>query len=145
MLEQGIVRRHMNACLGIKNDGDIIWADVEPSAQDVERYEEDDAIEGPTLDPMQPCWDNLDSIWNDRLGELLVDHLKLAEEDLCSEDEPIIEEMFRNRLQRLKRMRLAALPRHGEEQKGVRERMATSKSAQLARQRVNSRRQTVSL
>jgi hypothetical protein len=144
MLEQGIVRRQMNSCLGINEDDDIIRAGVEPSAQDVESYEEDDEAEGPTLDPMQPCWDNLDSKWNDRLCELLVEHLKLTE-DLRSEDELTIEEMFRSRLQRLKRLRLKALPRHGEGQQGVRERMATSKSAQLARQRVNSRRQTVSL
>jgi hypothetical protein len=134
----------MNACLGIKKDGDIVGADVEPSAQDVEQYEEDDTTEGPTLDPMQPCWDNLDSKWNDRLCELFVDHLKLNE-DICSDDEPTVEEMFRGRLQRLKRERLAASPRHGEGRKEASERMATSKSVQLARQRVNSRRQTVSL
>jgi hypothetical protein len=140
-----MVRNHMNTFLRIKHDNDITLVDTEPSPDELLEYENDGLGPGPELDPMMPYLDDLDSKWNNRLCELFIDHLK-NDEDLgvTSEDESTIDEMFRARLQRLQKERHRNSSRPGEGQQEAQKRIKGTKLGKLDRQRVNSRRCTVS-
>jgi hypothetical protein len=141
------VREAMNELLGIEHDKDVVRV-VPPPADDFDLYEDDGSGPGPAIRPMTPSWDDIKCNWNCRLHELFVAYLEMPAPDGCGislddENRTEIEEMFFERLYRLKREITLRSPKQGEKNHQVRERVAKTKKDTLERQRPNTRRQQV--
>jgi hypothetical protein len=135
----------MNRLLGIEHDSDIASANVVPPADEVRRFEEED-LDGPSLCPLQPNWQSVNSVWNDHLSELFLDHFKMLYEDQINVDDETereIDDIFRCRLRSLRRELKKSQPKRGEDRNATKERVKQSKLRALARQRPNTRRKHV--
>jgi hypothetical protein len=136
----------MNELLGIEHDIDIIGVGLPP--QDAfDWYEDDKGGPGPTIHPMRPHWDNVKSDWNWRLCELFVTYLQVSPDGpkvtLTNEDRIETQQIFFERLSRLKREIAAASPKQGERAYQTQERLDQNKKLALGRQRPNTRRKQV--
>jgi hypothetical protein len=137
----------MNELLGIEHDKDAVRVPP-PPPDDFDLYEDDGSGPGPALCPMAPSWDGLRCRWNYRLCELFVAYVEAPAPDgrgisLDDGNRMEIEEMFFERLYRLKREIAATSPKPGEKSRQVQERVAKKKMDALGRQRPNTRRQQV--
>jgi hypothetical protein len=135
----------MNHLLGIQHDADIIHVKA-AALTDIENYNEE-GVDGPILNPMQPCWACIDCAWNDEiwdqfLAEFKNIHFEGTEPDIDTEKE--IEGMFIRCLRALKREVTKAQPQKGEGKVGAAGRLKNEKLRKLTRQRPNSRRGQVS-
>lgn len=134
----------MNYLMGIKADKDVVKGGLSPPQEALDLWENDEQGEGPALKPMKPDWSNLRSSWNSQLEDLFCAHFckkweiddESMEGDVCN--------MFRQRLERLRRLIKVGLPRAGETPDQTAARATKTTAAALARQRPNSRRREVS-
>jgi hypothetical protein len=144
--EQKMIRGAMNKLLGIEHDRDIIGVGSPPQ-DDFDWYEDDNGGPGPTIHPMRPHWDNLKSDWNWKLCELFVTYLEDSPDGpkvtLTNDDMLETQQIFYERLSRLKREIVAAVPKQGERAYQTRERLEQKKKVDLGRQRPNTRRKQV--
>jgi hypothetical protein len=116
----------MNQLMGIKHDRDLLKdKDLFNPNTGIKcmmvAYEKDqlEATEGPTLEPMSPNWSIIEGKWNERLFQLFVDYCKengykerVATEDLECE----VQELFINRLTRLRDLIRNSRGKEGEEE-----------------------------
>lgn len=133
----------MNNAMGIKQDKDIITAQL-ASAEEAEEYEveEDDAPAQPTLDPMRPFLPRAESSWNKQLWSLLVAYLsRMHEFDLCTLEE--METAFYHRLKCLHRLHKSSAPSGQEDYEEFEEQREQTARNTRQRQRVHTRRGTV--
>jgi hypothetical protein len=86
----------MNWPLGIEHDSDIASTNVMPLADKVRQFEED--LDGLSLCLLQPNWQSVNSMWNDHLSELFLDHFKMLYKDQINVDDKTerkIDDIFR--------------------------------------------------
>jgi hypothetical protein len=145
---QKTVRIAMNELMGIAHDKEVVGMPPPPQ-DDLDLYEDDGGGPGPSISPMIPHWGKLKSDWNYQLFEIFLARLKAPGPDgwelvFNDETEAEVQEMFFERLYRLKREIKAATPKQGEKNYQARERVARKKMEVLDRQRPNTRRKQVS-
>jgi hypothetical protein len=143
----------MNGLMGIKHDKDVLEDQeiFEPNTRTkrkMKAYENNQAAEGPTLDPMSPNWENIDGKWNERLFQLFVNDCKVNgdEAEVATEDlECEVQELFFNRLTRLRDLIRQSRGMDGEDEESIKRRLDLKKQYALQRQRRHTRRSQVNL
>lgn len=143
----------MNGLMGIKHDKDVLedQENFEPNTRTkrkMKAYENNQAAEGPTLDPMSPNWENIDGKWNERLFQLFVNDCKVNgdEAEVATEDlEYEVQELFFNRLTRLRDLIRRSRGTDGEDEESTKRRLDLRKQHALQQQRRHSRRSQVNL
>ena len=143
----------MNGLMGIKHDKDVLedQENFEPNTRTkrkMKAYENNQAAEGPTLDPMSPNWENIDGKWNERLFQLFVNDCKVNgdEAEVATEDlECEVQELFFNRLTRLWDLIRKSRGMDGEDEESIKRRLDLKKQHALQQQRRHTRRSQVNL
>jgi hypothetical protein len=135
----------MNACMNIRHDADVIDC-LAASEKDCIDFENGKRLK-PLLKPMQIDWRaGRESRWNQ---SLFMDFLPFfrraieAESALNMASDDVIETMFYDRLERLRRIVKKGTPRNGETADDVVRRMALDKVSVLRLTRRNTRQQSV--
>src|SRR5271168_1400457 len=145
----------MNQLMGIKHDRDVLNDKdlFNPNTAIkcmMAAYQKDqlEATQGPTLEPMSPNWSVMEGKWNERLFQLFVDYCKanghkarVATEEL----ECKVQELFMNRLTRLRNLIRMNQGKEGKEADATNNQLKMKNDKILQRQRHHSRRSQVNL
>jgi hypothetical protein len=136
----------MNSLLKIGKDSDIKWCS-QPSKKSVDDFVERDGL-NPALVPMQLAFGYMKKhAWNVSLREQFFDDFEEREGPrlgLQENEWPLIDELFGQRFENLKKEWKKWQIKEGEDEKAVHHRNSTSSRLDLKSKRRNARRQHVS-
>lgn len=136
----------MNSLLKIEHDSDIKWRS-QPSTKSVDDFVEGDGL-APALVPMQLAFGyTKKNAWNISLKEQFFDDFVEREGSrlgLQENEWPLIDELFGQRFENLKREWKKWQRKDGEDEKAVHHRNSTSSRLELKSKRRNARRRHVS-
>jgi hypothetical protein len=136
----------MNSLLMIEHDLDIQWCS-QPSEEIVAAFAKENGSE-PALIPMQLAFGyKKNEAWNKYLAELFFDDFLDREESklqLHENEWPIIQEIFWQRFENLKKEWKKWQKKDGEDDRAVRHRNSTNNQLSLKSKRRNARRRQVS-
>jgi hypothetical protein len=139
------VRMHMNGFLKIAKDIDLLTSPVATDdTATVEAYEDGGSDNGPVLDPMHPHWSILKCRWNLDLGALFAKYM-VTEVGIAKDDETQVENMFAERLVRLRTMLVKYARKDRESDAEWAKRVKEEIAGDVIRNRRHARRAKVSI